>query len=315
MAEILSAHQLFSGLARLIRSEHYFRETDDMKLMKPVLIVAVAAATAALAFAWPVHGQGRDRDWTRQLMLLEGPGSRIGVTARELEPADLERLKIAGGVLLETVTPDSPAAKAGLRAQDVVVEFDGERVRSLRQFTRLVRETPPSRSVKTAVIRDGTRSELTVTPVEGGQLDLTVDTDRLRREIEDFTARVPFEYGFEFPNLASRTRLGVTVQELTPELAEYFGAADGVLVSSVVADSPASRSGIKAGDVITSVDSRSIRSAGDLTRELRTASSDGEVTLGIVRDKKPSTVAAKIERPVERRARPLRQARPIRTPA
>src|SRR5687768_7432546 len=139
MAVILSAHQLLSGLARLIRSGLSYRETDKMKLMKPVLLVSVVAAAGALAFvsAGPAHGQGRDRDWTRQLMILEGPGSRIGVTARELEPAELERLNIAGGVFLETVTPDSPAAKAGLRAQDIVVEFDGERVRSLRQFTRL----------------------------------------------------------------------------------------------------------------------------------------------------------------------------------
>jgi serine protease Do len=288
-----------------------------MKFMKAWLVLgAIAALAAALAFALaaPAHGQARDREWNRQLMILEGPGSRIGVTARELEPAELERLQIAGGVSLETVTPDGPAAKAGLRAQDVVVEFDGERVRSLRQFTRLVRETPPGRSVKTAVIRDGKRNDLTVTPAAGGQLDLTVDTDRLRREIEDFTARIPFEYGFEFPSLASRTRLGVTVQELTPELAEYFGAADGVLVASVVADSPASKSGLRAGDVITSVDGRSITSAGDLTRALRIGSSDREVTLGIVRDKKPSTVSAKIEAPAERRARPVRQTRPIRTP-
>jgi serine protease Do len=287
--------------------------------MKPTKVFpalgVVAAAVLGFACAAPAQGQPRDRgDWARQMMVLEGPGSRIGVTARELEPAELERLRSAGGVMIETVSPDGPAAKAGLRAQDVVVEFDGERVRSLRQFTRLVRETPPSRTVKAGVIRGGTRTELDVTPVAGGQLDLGIDPERIRREIEDFTARMPFEYAFGLPGLASRTRLGLVVQELTPELAEYFGAADGVLVSSVVADSPASRSGLKAGDVITSLDGRSIASAAELTRELRTASSDGEVTLGIVRDKKPSTVSAKVEPPADRRARPMRQVRPIRTP-
>ncbi len=281
-----------------------------MKQMKPVLVIAGVVAAAAVFFtsAASVRGQGRDRDWFQQFPVLEGPGSRIGVTARELEAAELEQLKVAGGVFLETVTPDSPAARAGLRAQDVVVEFDGERVRSLRQFTRLVRETPPSRPVRAAVMRDGKRTELTVTPAAGGHAGVSIDVDRVRREIEDFSTRIPFE----FPDPAARSRLGVTVQELTPELAAYFGAADGVLVSSVVADSPASRSGIKAGDVITTVDGRSIASAGDLVRELRTASTDGEVTLGIVRDKKATTVSAKVETPAERR--PARQARPIRTP-
>jgi S1-C subfamily serine protease len=111
-----------------------------------------------------------------------------------------------------------------------------------------------------------------------------------------------------------RTRLGVTVQELTPELAAYFGASDGVLVSSLVADSPASRAGVKVGDVIASVDGRSITSAADLAREVRTSASDGEVRLGIVRDKKQSTISAKVETSTERGARPLRQVRPIRTP-
>jgi len=281
-----------------------------MKQMKPVLVIAGLVAAAAVFFTSTasVRGQGRDRDWFQQFPVLEGPGSRIGVTARELEAAELEQLKVAGGVFLETVTPDSPAARAGLRAQDVVVEFDGERVRSLRQFSRLVRETPPTRPVRTAVIRDGKRTELTVTPAAGGHAGVSIDVDRVRREIEDFSTRIPFE----FPDSAARSRLGVTVQELTPELAAYFGAADGVLVSSVVADSPASRSGITAGDVITAVDGRSIASAGDLVRELRTASTDGEVSLGIVRDKKATTVSAKVETPAERR--PARQARPIRTP-
>ena len=282
-----------------------------MKLMKAVLLAAVVmVAVLAFSFAVPAHGQGRDRDLIQRLEIFDGPGSRIGVTARELDQAEVERLKVPG-VFLETVTPDGPAAKAGMRADDVVVEFDGERVRSLRQFTRLVRETPASRSVKAVVMRDGRRTEVSVTPADGWP-EVSIDTDWIRRQVEDMTARIrPFE-GFEFPDVMARSRLGVTVNELTPALAAYFGAADGVLVASVTADSPAARSGIKAGDVITSVDGRAITSAAGLVRELRSGSTGREVTLGIVRDKKPSSVTAKMEAP-ERRERP-RQARPIRTP-
>ena len=283
-----------------------------MKLIKAALLAAVVmAAVLAFSFTVPAHGQGRDRDTIQSLEIFDGPGSRIGVTARELDQAEVERLKVPGGVFLETVTPDGPAAKAGIRADDVVVEFDGERVRSLRQFTRLVRETPASRSVKAVVMRDGRRTEVSVTPADGWP-DVSIDTDRIRRQVEEMTARIrPFE-GFEFPDPMARSRLGVTVNELTPALAAYFGAADGVLVASVTADSPAARSGIKAGDVITSVDGRAITSAAGLVRELRSGSTGREVTLGIVRDKKPSSVTAKMEAP-ERRERP-RQARPIRTP-
>jgi serine protease Do len=282
-----------------------------MKLMKAVLLAAVVmVAVLAFSFAVPAHGQGRDRDTIQRLEIFDGPGSRIGVTARELDQAEVERLKVPG-VFLETVTPDGPAAKAGMRPDDVVVEFDGERVRSLRQFTRLVRETPASRSVKAVVMRDGKRTEVIVTPADGWP-DVSIDTDRIWRQVEEMTARMrPFE-GFEFPEVMARSRLGVTVNELTPELAAYFGAADGVLVASVTADSPAARSGLNAGDVITSVDGRVITSAAGLVRELRNGSTGGEVTLGIVRDKKASSVTAKMEVP-ERRERP-RQARPIRTP-
>jgi serine protease Do len=290
-----------------------------MNLMK-ALAITLALALAALlglAYARPAHAQGPDRQrWMRDFMVLEGPGSQIGVTARDLEAAEAERFNVTGGILLETVTPDGPAAKAGLRSQDVVVEFDGERVRSLRQFTRLVRETPPGRAVAATVLRDGKRTEVTVSPAAGGSGDFAIDTGRLRDRLEDFTARIPqFEVGVR--DLTPRARLGVNAQELTPELAQYFGAKNGVLVASVVTDSPASRAGLRAGDVITAVAGRPVSSSADLVRELRAVGNDGGVTLAIVRDKKASTVTAKIEVPGDRRARPerpLRQVRPIRTP-
>ena len=280
-----------------------------------------AAIAASLALVPPTYAQSPDRWWQRQgpdrFWLTEGPGSRIGVTARDLEPAEAERLKVTGGVVLESVMAGSPAEKAGLRPEDVVVEFDGERVRSLRHFTRLVGDTPPERAVKAAALRDGRRTDITITPTTRDSGDFAIDTDRLRDRIEDFTARIPeFEVGIR--DLTPRARLGVSVQELTSELAEYFGAKDGVLVASVERDSPASRAALRAGDVITSINGRSITSSSDLVRELRTVSGDGGITLGIVRDKKSSTVSAKIDVQPDRRARPekpLRRIRPIGTRA
>jgi len=96
--------------------------------------------------------------------------------------------------------------------------------------------------------------------------------------------------------LAGR-RLGVSVEELTSQLAGYFGAKDGVLVTSVADGSPASRAGLKAGDVITAINGQSVRSREDLLRGLREAPDSDEVTIGIVRDKKDSAVKAKLEAP------------------
>lgn len=292
-----------------------------MKLMKAVCVLVALAGVAMVAVAWarPAYGQTpAGRPWIQELILLEGPGSHLGVTARDLEPAEAERLNVEGGVFLERVSPDSPAEKAGLKASDVVVEFDGERVRSLRQFTRLVRETPPERTVKTSVLRDGRRTELSVRPVAGAP-DLAFDNGRLRDRLDNLGARIwPFDFEFEIRDATARARLGVNVQDITPDLAEYFGAKDGVLVASVTADSPAARAGIRAGDVITAVNGRSVGSISDLVHELRHVTGAGDVTLGIVRDRKESTLTAKIDVQPERRARParpFRQARPIRTPA
>ena len=99
-------------------------------------------------------------------LITQGPGSHIGVTVRDLEPT--EPNASAGGAVITNVTPSSPAATAGFQVSDVVVEFDGERVRSARQFARLVQETPPGRQVRTTVVRDGKRQDLAITPASGG---------------------------------------------------------------------------------------------------------------------------------------------------
>jgi len=107
--------------------------------------------------------------------------------------------------------------------------------------------------------------------------------------------------------MMSGSRLGVTVNELTGQLASYFGAKDGVLVASVSEGSAAEKAGIKVGDVITSVNGEPVKSSSDLIQSLRRAENE-EVSIGIVRDKKEQTVKAKIE-PLQPRRTP-RNARP-----
>src|SRR5437762_2166062 len=103
-----------------------------------------------------------------------------------------------------------------------------------------------------------------------------------------------FNFDFDLDGLGSGRRLGVTVEQLTGQLADYFGAKQGLLVTSVTEDSAASRAGLKAGDVITSVDGRSIRTRQDLVIALREARAD-EVSIAIVRDRKETTLKAKVE--------------------
>jgi serine protease Do len=280
-----------------------------MKLVKfaGIATVLMGMAALAIAFAPQVYGQSRPSygSW-----LLAGPGSQIGASVRDLEGTEV---RDGGGVYVEDVTPDSPAEKAGIRRADIVTKFDGENVRSVRQFTRLVQETPPGRVVSATVVRDGKSTDLKVTP-EGGRGRFFIDGDRISADInerlrerfdQDFRDRlnrVPFDFdfGFDFPDVFGAGRLGVSVNELTPQLATYFGAKDGMLVTSVQNDSPASRAGIKAGDIITAINGQNIASFSDIMRSIRSVRTDDEVTIALVRDKKEISVKAKLD---EMRAR------------
>lgn len=246
---------------------------------------------------------GRAERGVRDLMVLAGRGAEIGVRIAE---------GTGPGVVIEEVQPDSPAARAGLKRSDVIVEFDGEHVRGARQFVRLVQETPPGRAVKATIMRDGQKKDIQITPAEGRGAGMTIDGGRLRERLGDFGTlgdRLPpfdFTFDFDLSGALSGRRLGVNVDELTDQLAQYFGVRDGVLVTSVTDGSAASRAGLEAGDIITSVDGQPVRSHGDLVRALRDAGSSDEVAIGIVRDKKESTVHAKLDAP----RRSLRGARP-----
>jgi S1-C subfamily serine protease len=275
-------------------------------------------------------------------MMLDGRGGQLGVIVEDLDAATVG--KDAGGatsgVRIEEVEQDGPAAKAGLREGDIVVDVDGDRVRSARQFARLIQETPEGRSVALGVLRDGKRQTMNVTPetraftfgFSGDQIGRDVarglrDLEPKLREIEprlreleprlreleprlrEFHFDAPFSFDFDMlPRTTSpRGRLGVQLNELSPQLADYFGAANGgVLVSSVTRDSAAEKAGLKAGDVITSINGDRVRDTDDLIDELRGIES-GEVTIGIIRDRKETSVKATIEsqRASRRPGRPI----------
>jgi membrane-associated protease RseP (regulator of RpoE activity) len=93
----------------------------------------------------------------------------------------------------------------------------------------------------------------------------------------------------------SRGRLGVGVQDLSEQLAEYFGTKDGVLVTTVTKDSPAAKAGLRAGDVITSVDDSPVSTTGALIGTVQKASDGATLKLGYVRDRKAGTATATLE--------------------
>jgi serine protease Do len=258
----------------------------------------------------------------RRLAVLQGRGAELGITIKDL---DEPQARTTNGVVVDAVTENSAAAKAGIKKGDVVTDFDGERVRSARQLSRLVNETPEGRTVKTTVLREGKRVELSVTPeapamarmepgedfefaVPPGHGDGVLPPDPQGRRFF-FDMHPPADGDFFYKHMDGHGRLGIGIQDLTPQLGEYFGTKDGVLVTNVEADTPAAKAGLKAGDVITSIDGKPVADPGQLIEGVQSASDGAELTIGYMRDHKAGTTKATLtprEQPkVERRGEPI----------
>jgi serine protease Do len=275
--------------------------------------IALAGAVALTAVMAPVvHGQTGDT-WRA---IEVGRGARIGASVSSVDSGDSKEAK--AGVSIETVDPGAPADKAGVKAGDIVTDFDGERVRSVRQFTRLVQETTPGHSVPVVLSRAGQRVTVNITPERssfGEDFNLRLlDTPLARLAVPPTppmplrptqappaprAPRLPTIVGpgmpFELFGARSTGRLGITIESLDTQLAEYFGVKEGVLVKSVAADSVAARAGLKAGDVITSVNGRKVYDPSDVTRAIDRTETNGEITIEVTRDKKTQTLKGKLE--------------------
>ena len=293
-----------------------------MRIFKvAALAAALIGATAGAAVVASTYDGGQAKNKTVspkkiQRTAIFGGESRLGVSVREVQDEDLKgaRLSAPAGALVEEVSEDSAAQKAGMRQGDIIVEFDGDRVRSARQLTRLVQETPGGRKVQAVVIRDGQRVTLSVEPDAGsGAL-----FDSLRG-LEDWGRNFAFARpvvppappappapatppGWEQFFYGGNGRLGITVDNLSSQLAEYFGTKDGVLVTSVRDNSAGAKAGLKAGDVITSVNGSAIDDPSELRRRLQNIDDGEEFTITVVRDKKPQTLKGKLESTTRRQS-------------
>jgi serine protease Do len=206
---------------------------------------------------------------------IGGGASYIGVGLQEIDNERAKALKLReeSGVEITTVAPESPAEKAGLKSGDVVLQFNGQRVDGMDQFKRLVSETPVGRDVKLEIFRNGAaqtvivkvgarRSAVTMVPRM-----ITPDGAFANLPMEPMEIHIP-----DIPRTLMSWRssmLGVDVEGIDGQLAQYFGVKEGVLVRSVSAGSAAEKAGIKAGDVITKVEESAVANPADLSNRLR----------------------------------------------
>ena len=228
-----------------------------------------------------------------------GTSSYLGVDIADITSDRLGALKLKEeqGVEVTMVDQDAPAGKAGIKEHDVILTMNGTSVESKSQLQRMIHETPAGRLVSLGLSRDG--QPLTIKVQLG---DRRSEFPHMSKNKGDYHFEMPpmppmpNMQDFEVPNIGvvyvhSSMRSGVMVENLTPQLGEFFGAksGNGVLVRSVEKGSRADKAGLRAGDVIVRVGDQAVHDTSDFTHALR-GHSAGSVNVSVIRDKKEQTL-------------------------
>lgn len=227
----------------------------------------------------------------------------LGVSVMDVDTSRAKALKLKEerGAEITGIDQTGPAAKAGVRVGDVVLEYNGQPVQDSAQLQHLVRETLPGREVKLSVWRNGAPQTVTAT-IENRRMAMMEGEPWFAVPMPPTPAMPPMppmppmpNLDFDIPRIQTimqNSTLGITGEPLGDEqqFAEFFGVKDGILVKAVDSNSPAEHAGIKAGDVIVKVGDTRVGSLREITTALRTMRSKGSYTLTVIRNKKETSV-------------------------
>lgn len=272
------------------------RRTAAGWVISGVLAVALLAAAGGMSRAQqaPEPPPPPDPPEPPQTFILNDGTPHLGVALSDVSEQQARELKLpaVAGAIVNHVQKDSPAARAGIQTGDAIVEFDGIRVRSSAELRRLIRETPQGRTVAIKLVRAG-KSQVVSAKLEAA-------AEHSWSGMPEMEVHVPPISIPEFHFSMGRITLGISADDLTPQLAEYFGVkqGNGVLVSEVTKDGPADKAGLKAGDVIVQVDGRPVSNVDALRSALNENFTDDtrKVSLTIVRDRREQTLSAELSR-------------------
>ena len=230
-------------------------------------------------------------------------GSWLGVGTQEVTAEKAKELKLSAerGVVVGKVLEDSPAAKAGLKDGDVITEINGQRVEGTVQFRRMIHETPAGRALQLTISRDGHSQTIHAT------------LGKMQESRKQWMSAMPQAFQFQMPEvtpmpgmpnlewdngnfLAGGPRLGIDAEDISGQLGSYFGAPDGegILVRDVNPGSAAENAGVKAGDVITSLNGERIHGVAELRSKLSAAGEGKTAKLGILRNKNSLTLDVEV---------------------
>jgi serine protease Do len=162
------------------------------------------------------------------------------------------------GALVAKISPDSPAAAAGIEPSDVILKFDGQPIDNMRSLPRAVAATPIGKSVSIELLR------------KGQPMGLTVTVGRLP-EGEDVEDAVEAEEEAPAPETEREDLLGLSIAPLTDELRDRYGigkSIEGVVITEVTPNSQAAQKNVKPGDVIVEVTQEKVKQPQDVKSRL-----------------------------------------------
>jgi serine protease Do len=195
----------------------------------------------------------------------------LGVYLEDLTEDMKEALNLASleGVLINEVIANSPAAKAGIKEGDVIIEFDGKKVTDVESFRLLVASTPPGQTVKLRLVRNGKEIDL---KAKIGEMEEEVTAQAVEKQ---------------------ESQLGLQVVDIdSPEAKAYNVSMDkGVLVIGVESSSPAENAGIQVGDVIIGIGNTGIENIADFRKAVKNLKKGKPVIFQIQRAERKKYVA------------------------
>jgi membrane-associated protease RseP (regulator of RpoE activity) len=263
-------------------------------LLAALLLASVGMATSSAAGGQPEPQPQQGTNPAPAPRAYIAGRSYLGVDIRDITQDRVAPLKLKEerGVEITMVDQDAPAGKAGLHEHDVILDFNGTPVESEEELRRLIRETPPGRTVSLGISRDGNPMKVTVQLADHSKLVAHNRTMVIppMPELPDFPNRIDVP-GNIYVMRSSTALLGIQTENLTKQLGDFFGVknGEGVLIRNVEKGGPAEKAGLKAGDVIVRVGDEKLSDRSDFGRVMRNHRSGGKLSLGIIRDKREQT--------------------------
>jgi serine protease Do len=257
---------------------------------------------AGTAFAQMAFAQTSGQPRAHSATTLQAIATRgyLGVGVEELtdDRAKALKLKDNQGLEVKRIDQNSPAAKAGLKENDVILEVNGKGVEGNAQFRNLIGETPPGTKISLTIWRNGAKLTVSATldsrPVNLFLFGGPDFPDGALPPMPPMPA-VPFNGGNPFPAIpADSPIVGFLGEELNGQLAEYFGVKEGVLVRSVNPKTPAERAGLKAGDVVIKVNGTPVTTPREITGLVMRSSRGKAISFTVVRNKKEISLNVEI---------------------